>query len=506
MKAVAIKNEVNWLNGLARTRLSSVDWRALAAFSLPFIVYIFTLAPTVYNLDSAELTTAAATGGLMRSTGYPLYLTLGSLWSKIPLGDVGYRMNLFSAFTGALTIFFADRTLRKLGVSGWASAGALGLLATGVIFWGMSLIAEVYTLHTALMAALIYALVCWQAQPSPLRIALVGLVAGMSLAHHAASVLLIPGALFYLLSAHRRQLFAIKMLGAALFGLLLGLSFYLYLPIRYAAQPAFNYAGTFDASLVFHPVNLQSLSGLWWLATGSTFAGQMLAYRGTELWGETWRFIQQLSGAFFAIGIGPGLLGMLTIFKRDWRTAVMLALMFAFSAGFFIDYRVIDKNTMFLPAYLVFALWVGYGYQEALDWLKKINLSQMPLRGSVILQTAMAAVVLLSLGWNWRLVDLSDDWSGRERGEAILSRVQTGALVIGWWDTVPVIQYLQLVEGQRPDVWALNRFLIAPNDLRTLIQKEVDNRPIYIDNPSKDLLQGLDSDHIGPIFQIKPPR
>ena len=228
---------------------------------------------------------------------------------------------------------------------------------------------------------MIYALVCWQAQPSPLRIALVGLVAGMSLAHHAASVLLIPGALFYLLSAHRRQLFAIEMLGAALLGLLLGLSFYLYLPIRYAAQPAFNYAGTFDASLVFHPVNLQSLSGLWWLATGSTFAGQMLAYRGVELWGETWRFIQQLSGAFFAIGIGPGLLGMLTIFKRDWRTAVMLALMFAFSAGFFIDYRVVDKNTMFLPAYLVFALWVGYGYQEALDWLKKIDLNVKWLSG-----------------------------------------------------------------------------------------------------------------------------
>ena len=62
----------------------------------------------------------------MRSTGYPLYLTLGGLWSRLPIGDVGYRMNLFSAFSGALTIFFADRTLRKLGVSGWASARGAG--------------------------------------------------------------------------------------------------------------------------------------------------------------------------------------------------------------------------------------------------------------------------------------------------------------------------------------------------------------------------------------------
>jgi hypothetical protein len=98
----------------------------MAAFGLPFVIYLLTLARTIYNLDSAELTTAAATAGLMRSTGYPLYLTLGHLWSKIPLGDVGFRMNLFSAFCGALTIFFANRILRRWHAGGWATFGALG--------------------------------------------------------------------------------------------------------------------------------------------------------------------------------------------------------------------------------------------------------------------------------------------------------------------------------------------------------------------------------------------
>ena len=54
-----------------------VDMRSIAAFVLPFILYLLTVAPTIYNLDSAELTTAAATGGLVRATGYPLYLILG---------------------------------------------------------------------------------------------------------------------------------------------------------------------------------------------------------------------------------------------------------------------------------------------------------------------------------------------------------------------------------------------------------------------------------------------
>lgn len=103
-------------------------------------------------------------------------------------------------------------------------------------------------------------------------------------------------------------------------------------------------------------------------------------------------------------------------------------------------------------------------------------------------------------------MDLSNDTSARERGESILARVQPEALVIGWWDTAPVVQYLTLVEGQRPDVQAINRFLIASDDLRSFIQKEVAIRPIYIDESSDYLLQGLDYEHIGPIFQFVQPR
>jgi hypothetical protein len=120
-------------------------WRTVIAFSLPLLLYLLTLAPTVYNLDSAELTTAVATGGIMRATGYPLYIVLGHLWVQLPFGDVGYRLNFFSAFHGALTIALTERMLQRLQVGPWAALGALGLLACSVHFWALSLIAEVYT-------------------------------------------------------------------------------------------------------------------------------------------------------------------------------------------------------------------------------------------------------------------------------------------------------------------------------------------------------------------------
>jgi hypothetical protein len=117
--------------------IARIDWRAITAFGVPFVLYLLTLAPTVYNLDSAELTTAAATGGITRATGYPLYLLLGNLWSRLPLGDVGYRMNLFSAFNGALTVALAERILRCWRVQPWAAFGALGLLACAPFFWSL---------------------------------------------------------------------------------------------------------------------------------------------------------------------------------------------------------------------------------------------------------------------------------------------------------------------------------------------------------------------------------
>jgi hypothetical protein len=125
----------------------------------------------------------------VRATGYPLYLLLGYFWSRLPIGDVGYRMNLFSAFNGALTVLLADRILRRWRIAPWATFGALGLLACATFFWALSLIAEVYTLHTALMAALILLLLRWGDDPIPRRLALVGFVMGASLGH-AATVLL----------------------------------------------------------------------------------------------------------------------------------------------------------------------------------------------------------------------------------------------------------------------------------------------------------------------------
>lgn len=484
-----------------REWLTRWDWLAVATFFLPLLLYWLTLAPTIYNLDSAELTTAVASNGIIRATGYPLYLLLGKAWSWLPFSsDMGYRMNFFSAFLGALTLLQGEYILRRLQVAPWLRLGALGLLATAPYFWAMSLIAEVYTLHTALMAGILLGLLRWAEEPTPLRLAVPILLMTLSLGNHMATVLLVPGAVWYVLTSHPAQFKTWRVWGVGGTAVLLGLTIFLILPLRYASQPLFNYAGEYDASGTFNPVNLHTISGLWWLITGQSFSGQMFGYQWTDVWPQIADYGRQLWTAFLAIGIGPGLVGLVTLTRRNWQLGGMLLLMFLANAIFYINYRVIDKNTMFLPTYLIWAIWLGVGYQQLTDWLRRQTDSlAVPWPIHYLAVGAVCLAVIL----NWGLVDLSDDWSTREMAETILQEVEPNALVLGWWDTVPAVQYLQMVEGQRPDVQAINRFLISGEAMEQLVLSQIDTRPIYINNPSFTLLRQVSAVPVGPIYKLE---
>ncbi|MEZ5332378.1 MAG: DUF2723 domain-containing protein [Thermoanaerobaculia bacterium] len=476
------------------------------AFFLPLALYLATLAPTIYNLDSAELTTAAATGGLMRATGYPLYLLLGRFWSRLPFGDVGYRMNLFSAVCAAGTVAMADVLLRRLGAGAAARLGALGLLATSHYFWALAVIAEVYTLHTLMLTFVLWTLLHWAERPTPARLGLATLTVALSFGNHVATVLLVPGCLWLVLRTDRRRALAPRALAWAAGGLLLGFALYLYLPWLYLHDPAFNYAGRFDGTGRFHAIDLTTWSGLWWLVSGKAFSSVMLAYTPRELVGEIGHFVVELWHAFFVVGLGPGLVGAVLLWRRRRPLGEALTLMFVVTAGFYVNYRVIDKDTMFLPAWVLWALWVGVGSQGLLDWLRS-----HPMEGGILagerpakaLVGLLVAAVVGSLVWTGPLVDRSDDASAYVRGSTILGMIEEKSLIVGWWDTVPVIQYLQLIEGERPDVTALNRFMIDAPSLQRLVLRRLRDQPVYFDAPPDDLFPQLQAEPVGPVYRMR---
>ena len=62
----------------------------------------------------------------------------------------------------------------------------------------------------------------------------------------------------------------------------------------------------------------------------------------------------------------------------------------------------------------------------------------------------IVGIVFWSVISKWSLIDQSQDWSARRLGEETMSQADAGAVIFGYWNIIPVLEYLQLVEGQRP--------------------------------------------------------
>ena len=95
-------------------------WAPPLLFLTAFGFALLGLNPTFYADDSAETITACATLGIPHPPGYPLFTLLGSLFAGLPLSGPSLRVNLFSAALGAsvcLLLFLFLR--RRLGVSTW---------------------------------------------------------------------------------------------------------------------------------------------------------------------------------------------------------------------------------------------------------------------------------------------------------------------------------------------------------------------------------------------------
>src|SRR3990170_8175253 len=94
----------------------------VVVFCVSFTVYLLTLAPTIYIEDAAEFAAAVPTLGITHPSGFPLYMLLGKLFTiLVPIGEMAFRVNLFSAATVSLALVVFYYVLRSLLTVGGAA-------------------------------------------------------------------------------------------------------------------------------------------------------------------------------------------------------------------------------------------------------------------------------------------------------------------------------------------------------------------------------------------------
>lgn len=442
---------------------------ALAAFLLPFFVYLYFLCPTIAAGDSGELITGARILGIPHPPGYPLYTMIGHLFTYLPMNSVAWRVNLSSAVLCALTCLLVYLSIFKLTSRIWPALAAAWGLAFSRFFWQYAEVAEVFPLNNFFTALLTYLLILIAqnykqgtdekirstlSAITQKRVWLFSFLFGLALTNHHTIILLGPAAVFVLWQTapaffKDRKTFVV----AALF-FMFGLTPYLYCPLAAMNAPAINWD---------NPVTLENF---WRLITRadyggfSPFASQSPVPRISQL--PT--FFAGLYQQFTALGIALALLGLVN-FKRHKLFQGYLALAFFFSGIFFVMYANVPINNPLLlgvlhrfyimPAVIV-SFWIGLGVEDLLRWIERRKWPK------IVVNISPAFLILPLLVWefaaNIEEANFRENTIAEDFGRDVLLSLPPNALFFVSGDVASMaVDYLQMVEGERPDVMILDQ-------------------------------------------------
>lgn len=333
------------------------------------------VAPDLLGGDSGEFQFAAWHWGLAHPTGYPLYLLLGGLWQRLwnLLGiSPAYSLNalsaVFAAITAGLFYWLLVRWLPGRPAAVRLAAGlGVAFLVANPTFRSQSLVAEVYSLHTLLVVAILIAaqrLVDSDAgasatgQRATAPFVILSLLLGLSFTHHATTVLLVLPLLIYLWLADRGwwRRGRAWLWAAAAFALPLLL--YLYIPLRSGvdASPWYHqrlgsgavnlYDGSWQALINY--VTGRSIS------VGFNTIDQALAAGPTAL--VLWlRHFEWPGLLLTAVGI------FVIVRVRAWAVLGLTLSYFALHLVFNLFYAIGDIFVYYIPLYLVACIWIGFG-------------------------------------------------------------------------------------------------------------------------------------------------
>lgn len=433
---------------------------AFAALLLPLAVYMATMAPTVYGLDSAELTTGAYCLGITHSPGAPTYMLLGHAFAMLPLGDVGFRLNLLSALFGAATVLVVYRIGRELGAAAIPALAGAGLLAFSFYFWVWALVAELYSAHAFFASAVLLCLLVWRRTASHSYLMVAAFLTGVGAGNHTALILLFPGYALLTVSSPHSPLRHPRLLVAVLLCGIVGLSVFAYFPIRQAAHPPLDYVRSY-----FPNVDLASAPGLFWMIRGGMFQSLLFNQPLPTLPSEGRHLLHVLVSNFTPFGLLLAVLGSLWLQGRNRVANAALMLMFAFHSGFFMTYGALDKYWMLSVSYIVLAIWASTGLMALEDLVQRHG---SPLfRGTPTALAAACIVFLLCV--NWPKLNLADDYSARNYGVLMASNMDRHAVFLGLWEQTPILEYLQVVERYRTDIDCHNAVFLDPSQVGQII-------------------------------------
>jgi Protein O-mannosyl-transferase TMEM260-like len=489
-----------------------------------FIIYLTTLAPSVVEIDSGELTAVQATLGIAHPTGYPLFTIIGHLFSLIPMPfPKVYQLNLLAAiwcslgvgifvYTAKLVLDNLDefkisretkklkhnrtKQTKKLNKSNKKSEGQKGkiivkqtvevpelkrylapilaglMLAFSKTYWFQSTSVEVYSMQIFLFSLIILFLI--KAFLSESNISKSGLknpwivfavFLALGFTNHMTTLLIIPATAYFYFVKNGFNKESYKKIGLMLlvfFPILIII--YSYLPVRASMKPAINWGDPVNLENIYRQISGKQYQV--WLFSSTAAAKKQFVY-----------FINNLPNEF-SISLFIIAIGIYYSFKVARRFFSFLVIVFLFTVLYSINYDIHDIDSYFLLAYISLAFFATFGIVKIFTIIKFHKYTYL-------LSTSLIALfIIVQAYFNYEDVNQSDTYTFKDYAQTVLTSVPENSIIFSYqWDyLVSPSYYFQYVENMRRDV--------------AVVDKELLRRSWYYNQIETDHPYVLDSLHV----------
>ncbi len=452
--------------------LNRVFLAGLAVFCLSMAVYIITLNPVFHANDSPETAACAYTLGIQHPPGYPLAALAGRIFTFLPVGSPGFRVNLKAAFFGSLTcvmlFLILLAVLKNPGEDGPAplvAAFAASLLfAFSPTFWAEALSSKggIYTLNAFFLMAVIWQVFEWERTKKIKYMYLAAFTYGLSLSNHWESMAVAGPALalFVILGLNRdgfyRRITPKNIAFCAGF-LVLGMTVYAYLLIR-SKTAILNWGRPGTFAQLLQVILREQYADLEKARSISTVASQV---KNAAL---------LLLNEFSPAGLLAALAGaaLMLLKKRRERAVFFLALAGTILAALSFYFNLKEEmlwimDVFMVPVYAVMAVFIGAVIKAVLDLLKSGIRS--PESGVNYKAGYAAAVILpfLTLGANYGRSDQSRYFYAYDFGMNIIKSIEPPAIALldGDFNVMPQM-YFRYVDKKTGFCPVTSIFLYKP--------------------------------------------
>ncbi|NLT49876.1 MAG: DUF2723 domain-containing protein [Ignavibacteria bacterium] len=447
-----------------------------------FLVYLFTLAPTVVKIDSGELAAVQYTLGVAHPTGYPVFTIIGYLFQQIslPLTPI-YKSNILSAvFCSIATIFFIKAAFNFLflSFSGFYepiktknkkekknsvsekpmlkethlkfSAVLSGfILSFSKTYWLQSTSVEVYSLQLLFFSLILLALSrisknILNGEYSFNNWIFLSISFAFGFLNHMTTLLFIPAAIY--LFSRQYKIKAVSFIDiikfSAVFTIILAAG-YSYILLRAQQNPYLNWGNADNITRLFRHISGKQYSV--WMFTGIDAAKKHLFF-----------FFKNYITEFRAAAIAIIITGLIISFRKSSAVERMLFITFVFAVLFTINYDISDIETYFLSALIISAIWFSFGVYWLLERFseRKLNIAiSFPI---------LLLPLLFEVYFNYSEVDQSENYFYNDYTKSLLSSVEKNSIILSYqWDYfISSSLYFQKAENFRPDAAVIDKELL----------------------------------------------